>query len=153
MDSMDPVRAFLNSVLESRIEIKRLRKKIAALESRATSITAQLSGMPRSGGADSQAVLAALADATRDYYARLAQAERRELEVVEFIESLPTQDSRVILKLRYVDRKRWSQVLAELKAAGKDIAEARMFRLHGAALNEARNKWKELHHDEERDFR
>lgn len=148
MDSIDPVRAFLNSILEYRIEIKRLRRKIASLESRATSITAQLTGMPRGGGADSTVVLAALADATREYYAKLVRAERRELEVIEFIDSLPTQSSRLILRLHYVDRKRWPQVLADLNAAGKEVSERQMFRLHGVALNEARQKWKETHHDE-----
>ena len=148
MDVMDPVRAFLNSILAYRIEIKRLRRKIASLESRATSITAQLTGMPRGGGADSTAVLAALADATREYYAKLVRAERRELEVIEFIDGLPTQSSRLILRLRYVDRKHWPQVLSGLNEAGMGISERQMFRLHGVALNEARQKWKETNHDE-----
>lgn len=145
---IDPVRSYLNSVLEYRMEIKRLRRKIASLESRATSITAALTGMPRSGGADSQAVLAALADLTREYYEKLIRAERRELEVISFINSLPSQSSRLILTLRYVDIKHWPQVLEGLNAAGLNVSERHMFRLHGVALNEARIKWKETHHDE-----
>ena len=138
MEARDPVRAYLNSVLESRMEVSRLKRKLAVLEERATSITSQLTGMPRGGSADRDAVLAALADAAGEYYRRLAEAERRELEVVRFIDSVPTQEHRIILRLRYIDRKGWSKVLAALNEAGLAITERHMFRLHGAALREAR---------------
>lgn len=138
MEMRDPVRAFLNSILESRMEINRLKRKLSALEERATNVTSQLTGMPRGGSADRDAVLAALADATGEYYRRLAEAERRELEVVNFIDSVPTAEHRIILRLRYVDRKGWSKVLRALSDAGLDMTERHMFRLHGAALREAR---------------
>ena len=64
MEYTDPVRAFLGSVLESRMEIRRVKRKLEALEARATSITSQLSGMPRGGGADR---LCRNADAGRRY--------------------------------------------------------------------------------------
>jgi hypothetical protein len=159
MEARDPVRAFLNSILESRMEIGRIKRKLAALEERATSVTSQLTGMPRGGSADRDAVLAALADAAGEYYRRLAEAERRELEVVNFIDSLPTSEHRIILRLRYVDRKGWSKVLAALNDAGLTITERHMFRLHGAALREARELYsqhynkKENNDDEIRDPR
>lgn len=148
MDRTDPVRAFLGSVLESRMEIRRVKRKLDAIESRATNITSQLTGMPRGGGAGRDAILASLADISRDYYLRLAKAEAQELEVLRFIDSLPTPDSRTILKLKYVDCKRWSKVLAALQANGREINERQLFYLHGKALNEAREKYKEMHHDE-----
>lgn len=148
MEYTDPVRAFLGSVLESRMEIRRVKRKLEALEARATSITSQLSGMPRGGGADRDAVLASLADVSRDYYLRLARAEQNELEVLSFIDSLPSPDSRMILKLKYVDCKRWSKVLEALRSGGREITERWMFKLHGRALNEAREKYKEWRHDE-----
>ena len=141
MVTRDPVRVYLDSVLEARVESNRLRRKLELLEARALNITSQLTGMPRAGSSDRDAVLAALADAARDYYQKLAAAERKELEVVEFIDSLPTMESRMILKLKYVDRKKWKQVLSSLTAAGLGMSERRMFQLHGAALNEAREQF------------
>lgn len=143
MERNDPVRAFLNSVRESRMDAKRLQTKLSQLEARATSITSQLSGMPRGGGADRDAVLASLADVSRDYYQRLALAEEQELKVLGFIDSLSETNYRMILKLRYIDCKRWPRVLAELKSVGLDIEERHLFRLHGEALKEAREKFKE----------
>jgi len=148
MDTRDPVRAYLNSVLEYRVEARRLRQKISALEDRATSITSQVTGMPRGGSADSGAVLAALADATAEYYQKLIEVERKELEVAAFIDSLPSDTSRMILKLHYVDRKHWPQVLRALTSAGYKVSERKMYRLHGRALEEARLKMKEINHDE-----
>ena len=140
----DPAREYLNSVLECRLEARRIRRKLDALESRATSITSQLSGMPRGGNSDRNAVLAALADATDEYYKRLAAAERRELEVAEFIDSIDNRSYRIILRLRYLDRKPWSKVLTTLNASGYSMNERWMFKLHGKALDAAREKYKEM---------
>ena len=147
MEFTDPVRAYLGSVLEARLEIKRLKRKLDAIEARAMNITSQLSGMPRGGGADRDAVLASLADISRDYYLRLAKAEQTELEVLRFIDSLPSPDSRMILKLKYIDCKSWGKVLDTLRANGRDITDRWMFKLHGRALKEAREKFKEWNHD------
>lgn len=138
METRDPVRVYLNSVLESRMEVARSRRKIEQLEARALSITSQVTGMPRGGSADRDAVLAALADASEAYYQKMLLAEQRELEVSDFIDSLSEPDHRIILKLRYIDRKRWSKILRTLTDSGMDITERRMFQIHGAALKEAR---------------
>lgn len=151
MDNRDPVRELLNSVLESRIEVKRIERKLAVLEARVTKITAELTGMPGGGTSDRNAALAAFSDLTRDYYERLVAAEKHEVEVTDFINRLQSSDSRAILKLHYVDCKKWPKVLTALRAAGRDIDERRMFQLHGIALNEARELYKEIHHDERRD--
>lgn len=132
------------------MEIKRIRRKLDLLEARALNVTSQLTGMPRGGSSDRDAVLASLADATSDYYRRLAEAEQHELEVLSFIDSIPNQMQRVILKLRYIDRKRWPGVLSELERFGEQMDRATMFRLHGKALNAARELYKEIHHDETR---
>ena len=143
MERNDPVREFLNSVRESRMDAKRLQSKLSQLEARATSITSQLSGMPRGGGADRDAVLASLADVCDEYYRQLAGAEKQELRVSNFIDTLSETKHRMILKLRYLECKRWPRVLADLKSAGLDIEKSRMFVLHGEALKEAREKFKE----------
>lgn len=132
------------------MEIKRVRRKLDLLEARALNVTSQLTGMPRGGNSDRDAVLAALADATADYYRRLAEAEQHELNVLQFIDAIPDQMQRIILKLRYIDRKRWPGVLSELERFGEQMDRATMFRLHGKALNAARELYKERHHDETR---
>lgn len=151
MDNRDPVREFLNSVLESRIEAKRIERKLAVLEARVTKVTAELTGMPGGGTSDRNAALAAFADISRDYYERLVAAEKREIEVADFISRLPSSDSRVILKLRYVDCKRWPKVLEAMNRAGREIEQRQMFKLHGRALAEARELYKEIYHDKKTD--
>lgn len=151
MDNRDPVRELLNSVLESRIEAKRIERKLAVLEARVTKITSELTGMPGGGTSDRNAALAAFSDLTRDYYARLVAAENCEIAVTDFINRLSNPDSRMILKLRYVDCKRWPKVLEAMNRVGRDIELRRVFVLHGRALNEARELYKEIYHDETRD--
>ena len=151
MSAKDPVRAYLNSVLECRMEAARSRRKFEMLEARATSITAQLSGMPFGGGSDREALLAALADASGEYYRQMVAAEQRELEVSKFIDSLPDSSHRIILKLRYVDCKRWSKVLKAYRDNGVEMSKSTVLRLHGAALQAAREKYKEKTNDEIRD--
>lgn len=151
MDNRDPVREYLNSVLESRMEIKRIRRKLDLLEARALNITSQLTGMPRGGGPDRDAVLASLADATGEYYRRLAEAEQHELEVLQFIDSIPDYRCRIILKLRYIDCRKWPSVLKQLEVSDDYMSRKTMFRLHGKALNAARELYKEKYHDEKRD--
>ena len=143
MERNDPVRNYLSSVREARMDAKRLRVKVDQLEARAMSITSQLSGMPRGGGADRDAVLASLADVSRDYYTMLAHAEETELEVLKFIDSLEESSHRIILKLRYIDCRRWPRVLSTLNDSGIQMSERKMFMLHGEALTEAREKFKE----------
>ena len=151
MDNRDPVRELLNSVLESRIEVKRIERKLAVLEARVTKITAELTGMPGGGTSDRNAALAAFSDMTRDYYKRLVEAEKHEVEVTDFINRLQNPDSRAILKLHYVDCKRWPKVVEALNRAGRDVELRQVFNLHGRALNEARELYKEIYHDEKRD--
>ena len=151
MDNRDPVREYLNSVLESRMEIKRIKRKLDLLEARALNVTSQLTGMPRGGSSDRDAVLASLADVTAEYYARLVKAEQHELEVLNFIDEIPGSDYRKVLKLRYVDRRRWPNVLRELQKSDARMSERTMFYIHGKALNAARELYKEKHHDETRD--
>ena len=151
MSLNDPVRELLNSVLESRIEAKRIERKLAVLEARVTKVTAELTGMPGGGTSDRNAALAAFSDLTRDYYERLVAAEKRETEVSDFINRLQNTDSRIILKLRYLDCKRWPKVLEAMNRAGREIEQRQMFKLHGRALAEARELYKEIYHDKKTD--
>jgi hypothetical protein len=153
----DPVRQFLMSVAESRIEAKRLRLRTQRLEAQATKLTASLTGMPRGGG-DSGNLLASLADMREDSIRAMIRAEAQEKKVTDFIDRLENPVSRMILKLRYCDcldwlpRPRRRSVLTELQKVGQFYSESHLFRLHGKALNEARVLYnKENNNEESRD--
>ena len=124
----DPVRAYLASVAEARLDAKRLGLKLRRLEAQATRVTASL------------------ADMRVDCELAKLRAEEKEKEVAAFIDKLDDPMSRMILKLRYCEclgwiatRKYQRSVQDELvKVAGLDYGDRNLYRLHGIALNEAR---------------
>lgn len=153
----DPVRQYLSSVAEARVEARRLRFKLKRLETQATRITTALTGMP-AGGGDRERLLVELADLSEQSRLALIAAEKQENEVSAFIDRLPDQTSRIILKLRYCDCLMWEtngrkgrSVKSEMAKVGLCYEIAQLFRLHGKALNEARELYyKENDHDKKR---
>ena len=142
----DPVRCFLSSVAEARIEAQRLSFKRQRLEAQVTRITANLTGMPRGGGGDHELLLAKLADLNDNSEKARLKAEQQEEEVARFIDRLKDSTSRIILKLRYCECLDWSDttrrrrrsVQGEMAKVGLAYSDRQIFRLHGKALNEAR---------------
>lgn len=152
----DPVRCFLSSVAEARLEARRLGFRIRRLEAQATKLTTSLTGMPVAHG-DSGNLLAALADMRTECGHAQVQAERQEEKVAEFIEKIDDPTSRMILKLRYCECLDWvgrphrRSVIGELAKVGLYYSERQIYRLHGRALNEARELYKEIENEESRD--
>ena len=161
----DPVRRFLSSVAEARIEADRQTQRLQRLEAQATKVTASLTGMPRGGGGDSENLLAVLADMRDQCSAAIVAAEQQVERVTEFIEKLENPVSRIILKLRYCDCLEWDSddrphqkvgrrrtVASEMQKAGLYYSRMQITRFHGVALNEARELYKkEYENDESRD--
>ncbi|MCR5663568.1 MAG: DUF1492 domain-containing protein [Oscillospiraceae bacterium] len=141
-DRTELVQAYLSRGLEYRLEAERLRRRLALLEARATRVTPILSGVPHGAG-DRDGLLASLADLSRDYGRMLVEAERRELELNRFLDALPTMESRLILKLYYLDRLSWPKVLERLRVAGLDVSERKLYRLRERALAEAARAYSE----------
>lgn len=143
----DPARAFLSSVVEARLEARRLGFRARRLEAQATKVTTALTGMP-AGNSDRGNLLAALADMQASCAAARVRAEQQEQKVAEFISRLENPTSRMILKLRYCDCLDWLEhprrrtVQGELAKAGLYYEKTQIFRLHGRALNEARELYK-----------
>lgn len=137
----DPAKTFLQSVFEAKSEAQRLRRKIARLETQTEHITANLTGMPHSGNRDSEGAWAALADIRASYAQKLLDAELVEKDVADFIDTLPTRECRVVLRLRYLDCLRWPSVMRGLEKAGICYEERQVYRIHGKALGEARQGW------------
>lgn len=139
----DPVRAYLSSVGEARLDVQRCKDKLRRLNNQATRVTSQISDMPKGGGADRNALLAALGDMSSEYEMKLLRAEQLESEIDSFINELPTPTSRVILKLRYCDGLDWKRVNKKLRGLGYCYEERQLFNLHGLALKEARALYEE----------
>lgn len=153
----DPVKGFLASVAEARIEERRLRLRVKRLETQAMKLTASLTGMPRGNG-DSGNLLASLADMRIASEKAIVEAEKTEERVAAFIEKLSNPTSRIILKLRYCDCLDWTDrphqrsVTSELRKAGLYYSDRHLYRLHGIALNEARELYyKENGNEQNRD--
>ena len=154
----DPVKAYLFSVAEAKLDAKRLRLKLQRLEAQVTKVTAQLTGMPDGGARDRELLLAKLADMRVDCELAKIRAEEKEKEVAHFIDKLENPLSRMILKLRYCEclswvatRKYQRSVQDELiKTAGLEYEDRHLYRLHGRALNEAREIFNKEEHDHDK---
>lgn len=147
---MDPVREFLESARWERLRAARLAKRVAQITTQVEHITPSYSGMPGGGSIDVSAAWTYLAQVRLEYEEQLDKSERRIKEVSEFIDTLPTPEYREILAWRYGLGLRWTEVREGIKAAGMYYTERQIFRLHGQALNEAREIWRETHNEESR---
>lgn len=149
---MDSVREFLESAKWAKVKAARLSRKVEALTTQVERITPSYTGMPKGNGGDSSSAWAALAQLRSEYMEEKLKAERREKEVADFIESLPTPVYRELLHLRYCEGLRWPEVVDAMQAVGLYYTNRYVFKLHGRALNEAREKWKEIHYEKTRDI-
>ena len=149
---MDSVRDFLESAKWAHAKAARLSRKIAQLTTQVEHITPSYSGMPSGGNGDSSAAWAALAQLRLEYQEELVKAERQEKRVADFVESLPTPLYRELLNLRYCEGLRWPEVVEALKVSGYYYTDRHVFKIHGRALNEAREKWKETDNEQIRDI-
>ena len=139
----DPVREFLRSGLEARLEVRRHQRRTAELESRCARLVAQMTGMPAGGGAGLEATWAALADERQEEQRLVEEELRKYHEVERFIARLSDPARRTILRLRYLEGLSWTQIHRRVCQEGLYYSERQIFRLHGAALKEARELWAE----------
>lgn len=144
----DPVREFLMSASRAHVEACTLRRKIERLTAQIERITPAYSLVPSSGGADRDAALVALADLTQEYQNKLIAAEHTEARVSAFVSSVPGEDNREVLYLRYCEGLSWPEVLRAMQADRCCYSERQMYRIHGRALAEARIKWEEIQNDQ-----
>lgn len=137
----DECRAWLESYRELRTEANRLWQRHLRLAAQATRTTTQLSLVPGGGGSDREQLLASMADADAEAVAKHMEAADRMREIEGFIDSLPSQNSRIILRYKYVEMLHWPELKRALEKSGIYYDERHIYRLHGLALNEAREAW------------
>ena len=149
---MDSVREFLESAKWAHAKAARISRKIEQLTTQVEHITPSYSGMPGGGSADVSAAWVTLAQLRSDYEDELARAEAQEKSVADFIESMPTPLYRELLHYRYCLGLRWPAVIEALQSTGSYYSDRHVFKLHGRALNEARQIWKEKENEQTRDI-
>lgn len=117
--------------------------KYRILEDRAEKTTTQLSGMPSGTGQDRNALLASLSDAKYEYYKWLHLWRDHQNMVRNFASEVVIPEVRkCIIWQRYVQRKKWSEILLVLedllKERGQEpISERTMYYEHLKALEDA----------------
>lgn len=145
----DPTLDFLRSVRWSRVRARRTDLRLQELRAAATKITQRISGMP-GGGSDPHrdGLQAALADLETRLTEEHREALERERAVSSFLSRLPDASHREVLTLRYVHCLRWPQIREELEKVGLYYEERQIYRIHGNALQAARQLWKDTEEEE-----
>jgi len=146
----DHVREFLESAKDAHAKAARLSRKVKRLEAQVERITPAYTGMPRGGGGDVAAAWTALAQLRSDYLREKVEAERLEKAVADFISTLRVAEHREVLYLRYCEQLRWQDIPKRMKGDGFYYSDRQIYRIHGRALNEAREIWRRTH-EESRD--
>lgn len=139
----DPVRDFLRSAVETRIEVKRHQRRIALLESQCTKVTAASSAAPGGGSPDHgrESLWAALADARAEEERLMKAALERHRSVEQFIKDIPDTQHRTLLRLRYLEGMSWTKLQFALCDEGVYYSDRHLRRMHDAALESARELW------------
>jgi len=150
MKQKDECRLWLESYRELKTEEYRHWQRQQRLMAQALRVTTQLRDVPVGGGGDKEQLLAALADEGNEALELHYKAQDRRREIEEFIDTLPSQNSRIILRYRYVELMPWEKLMMALQKSGIWYERSHIFRLHGIALKEARSAWrhrKEAEHE------
>lgn len=150
----DPMLDFLRSVTECRLEIKRLKSRVAELDSQSKKSTPSPGGTPGGGGDTHghESLWAALADA-RDRAEQVAVKREEQIKAVEvFISKIPDTRHRTILRLKYLKGLNWTRMQFALREEGVYYSDRHLRRMHGKALASARTVWDGLP-EEERQWR
>lgn len=137
-----PVKEFLESAIEAKVEAARLKRRVAELESRCQKMTAQMKDVPGGGRADNQALWVLLAEEIEREKAAHRGALEQYRTVETFIAHLSKPVHRALLRLRYLEGLGWVKVQQELYKQGIFYSERHISRLHAYALEEARALWR-----------
>lgn len=142
-ESEKQVREFLDSAREATLELARHKRQLHMLKDSCQRMTTSYSGIPGSGYADSRdAQLALLADAIEDETKSLARQRRKLREVAAFIDLIDAPDMcRSVLRLRYLEFRRWSEVGRALEQVGVFYSERQIMRLHAKGMECACALW------------
>lgn len=146
----DPVKDFLSSLWEMRLEADRLRERTRELYDATQRITGNYESIHVSGTPETGKLLTLYADSAAREERRQAECLAREKEIEEFLDRMeggPRGIYRTILRLRYISCLSWPRIQAILQAGegDTDYSDRHIYRFHGEALNAARRLWAAEH--------
>ena len=135
--------AFLRSVRDAKIEARRCEHRLEELRAQCERVVANYGPFLPGGGSDGHrdSIWVTAAEQGERLLRRQEAYLRRIDQVEAFIEELPDARHRTILRLRYVDCRRWDAVQQGLREYGLWYEERNVYKLHGAALLSARRCW------------
>lgn len=142
-NSVSDVRDFLNSAREATLELARCKRELQRLEECCMSVSSHAGGVPGSGSRGSRdGALAALCDAREETLAAICRRQRLLRRVGDFIDRLDGPDiCRCVLRLRYLEFRRWPEVIRALEQVGMYFSERQIMRRHAEALELAAGLW------------
>ena len=144
MAEFKTAREFLSSVWDEKMAVQRCVWDVNLLQERCEQITACME-QPRSGGADPHrdGTMTALADKREELLEREKQLERREKEAEAFLDRIGDARQRAILRLRYVEQLRWTEVQKNLERMRFYYSERQVYNLHRQAVQTAERQFLE----------
>lgn len=139
------VQALLASLAEARSETVRLERRIRRLRDKSTAVTPRYGARHGGGGGGGRGVTE-LWDLLQDETARLTQQVARlfalQRQVETWIDLLPKDQWRMVLRWRYLEGMGYPQVAETLeKTTGRSCSETTVYRLHREALQAAAALW------------
>ena len=131
-------REFLSAVWKQNMEVKRCMWDVNLLRNRCERITACLES-GRGGGGDPHRdqSLAALADKRTELLELEQELEQQERLAEDFLARIVDERKRVILKLRYVEHLKWTEICSKLEEMRIYYSERQIYNLHRQAVQEA----------------
>ena len=138
------VQALLASLAEARSETVRLEGRIQRLRDKSTAVTPRYGA--RHGGGGGGRGVTELWDLLQDETARLTRQVARlfalQRQVETWIDLLPKDQWRMVLRWRYLEGMGYPQVAETLeKTTGRSCSETTVYRLHREALQAAAALW------------
>lgn len=140
----DKVREMLDDYVIAEEDIDREIERLEYLTSKMTGISAQvLNGMPRSSSMSTDRMADMLGrkeELEASIRASVEKQAQKRKEIEEIVRHLKNTEERAVIRLRYLDRTEWDEVLEIMFGGKRDFQDRfetyrrRMYRVHGTAL-------------------
>lgn len=140
----DAAREMLDDYVIAEEDIDREIERLEYLTSKMTGISAQvMNGMPRSSSMSTDRMADMLGrkeELEASIRAAVDKQAQKRKEIEEIVRHLKNTEERAVIRLKYLDRTEWADVLEIMFGGRKDFQDKyesyrrRMYRVHGTAL-------------------
>lgn len=139
------VRAFLASLTEARSQVARIERRIRALRDKSTAVTpvyGKVGSRTNRGSRGRSELWNLLCDEEARLTAQMKQLLAVEHQAEAWIDLLPKDGWRMVLRYRYLDGMGYPQIVDKMSRDSKrEYSETTIFRLHREALQAAAALW------------